>query len=172
MTTNDANGEARATTGEARAASGEAPETTGEQLDPVRAALGLHLHQVMTQPVVFGDPELSVTSAAATMTSGGIGSVVLLRPDGPTAIVTERDVVQAVADGIDPHEAWAADVATDDLITLTTNDTLADAIIAMADGVHHVPVRRGKEVVGLVSVTDVVATLAAALRDGGTDMPR
>ncbi len=116
--------------------------------------------RVMTAPAEFADPELTLRETAGAMVARGLGSLILLRGDGPSAIVTERDVVAAIADGVNPELAWAADVASDEVLALESTDTVQEAIEEMAmHGVHHLPVRRDGTVIGVVSVSDLVVAL-------------
>ena len=115
---------------------------------------------VMHSPPVFSHPEITLRDAAAVMRSKGLGSLILLRQDGPSAIVTERDVVQALADGADPDVVWAIDLASLDLVSVAPEGTIGEAINTMASlNIHHLPVKRSGEVVGMVSAADIVITL-------------
>lgn len=121
---------------------------------------------LMSSPPVFGDPEMSLRSVAETMSADDVGALVLLSPEGPSSIVTERDVVNALALDANADTVWAADVSTGDLYLLEATDTVADAIRLMAgDHVRHLPVRREGEVVGMVSAGDVIAAVAALLSE-------
>ncbi|HET9093151.1 MAG TPA: CBS domain-containing protein [Acidimicrobiales bacterium] len=132
--------------------------------DPVARArdelLASPVTRVMTAPAEFADPELTLRETAGAMVAHGLGSLILLRGDGPSAIITERDVVAAVADGVNPELAWAADVASEEVIALEPTDTVQEAVEQMAvHGVHHLPVRRDGTVIGVVSVSDLVVAL-------------
>lgn len=123
--------------------------------------IGCPVTHVMSAPPVFGQPEMSLRSVAETMSTGGVGALVLLGPDGASGIVTERDVVNALALDANADTVWAADVSSGDLYMLAPSDTIADAIRLMADDrVRHLPVQADGTVIGMVSVRDVIAVLA------------
>ena len=123
--------------------------------------------EFMSRPAVFGDPELTVQAAAAAMTENGVGSLILLRGDGPSAIVTETDLVKALSFGVSPDDTWAIDVASDEVVAVSEEDTVAEAVDLMAEyGIHHLPVKRDGNVTGVVSSTDLLRALSYLSVDG------
>jgi len=79
-------------------------------------------------------------------------------------IITERDLVRAIADGINPQEATAAQVMTRDPATVTPDeDVSVVALKMMSRGVRHLPVvdEEGRPI-GLVSARNLVAVLDRA----------
>ncbi|MGP0031472.1 MAG: cyclic nucleotide-binding/CBS domain-containing protein [Acidimicrobiales bacterium] len=115
---------------------------------------------LMRTPTRFVDPESTLRAASHAMVEQGVGAVVVLGPQGPTSIVTEHDIVRALADGADPDSVWTADVASGPLATLASAATTADAVRLMVDdGIRTIPVTANDEVVGLVTVDDILATL-------------
>ncbi len=127
-----------------------------------RPLLDRPVGELMTTPPVFADPEQTVRTIAQAMASEGVGSLILIRPDGPSAIVTERDLVQAVADGIDPDTTWAVEVASDGLVSVSPEDSVAEAVEEMVNlGIRHLPVKVGGTVIGLVSAGDLLVAIAS-----------
>ncbi|MGO9560624.1 MAG: CBS domain-containing protein [Acidimicrobiales bacterium] len=124
-------------------------------------ALSFPIIDVMTRRPLFCDPELTIRAAAEAMTSQGVGSLILLRTDGPSAILTERDLVRAIADGLNPDVTWAIEVASEDIVALGSEDTVREAIESMvACGIHHLPVKADGTVIGMVSASDLLVTLS------------
>ena len=131
---------------------------------PHRCGLGCPVTHVMSAPPVFGDPEMSLRSVAETMSADEVGALVLVSSEGESSIVTERDVVNALALEANADTVWAADVSSGEMYALAATDTVADAIRVMAgDRVRHLPVRQAGEVIGMVSARDVIATVAGVL---------
>jgi CBS domain-containing protein len=121
---------------------------------------------LMARPPVFGDPEFTLRTVAEIMTRKGVGSLVLLGSDGPSALLTEHDLLFALASGTNLDALWATDVSSLGLLFLDVSDTIADAIKIMArEGVRHLPVRQSGEVVGMVSARDVIALVASLVPD-------
>jgi CBS domain-containing protein len=76
-------------------------------------------------------------------------------------IITERDLVRAIAEGVDPKQARADHVMTADPATVDAEeDVTVVAVKMMRLGVRHLPVvnRSGKPI-GLVSARNMVAVL-------------
>jgi CBS domain-containing protein len=95
------------------------------------------------------------------MRDGDVGAVLI--EDGGTlkGIVTDRDiVVRAVADGRDPDEVRAEEVASMDVATLTPDQSLRDAARFMREhDVRRVPVVQDGRPVGIVSLGDLAIEL-------------
>ena len=120
--------------------------------DPVRL--------VMARRLVGVESDVSVREIARELYECEIGVVLVDNPGGATGLVSERDVVAAVADGDDLDERQALDIMTADLVTAAPDDTIASVGLLMRDaGVRHVPVAVGGTVVGVVSIRDVLAVL-------------
>ena len=120
--------------------------------DPVRL--------VMARRLVGVESDVSLREIARELYECEIGVVLVDNPGGATGLVSERDVVAAVADGDDLDERQALDIMTADLVTAAPDDTIAAVGVLMRDaGVRHVPVAVGGTVVGVVSIRDVLAVL-------------
>lgn len=78
-------------------------------------------------------------------------------------LISERDLVNALVGGEDFDTQQAADIATTDLVTAQSGDSIASVGQLMLNaGVRHIAVRDGDTVVGLVSIRDVLAVLLAS----------
>ena len=87
-----------------------------------------------------------------------VGSAVVVDPDGEgTGIITERDILYAVGSGLDPDVARTGDHLTWDVVYAAPDWTVADAAAAMVrGGFRHLVVLDGDEVLGIISVRDVL----------------
>lgn len=104
----------------------------------------------------------SLRAVAGVLASEDIGAVVIERPDGAAGILTERDIVRAVADGADLDEERAADRMTFDLDTVTpSTDLRTIASRMLRGGMRHVLVLDGDRT-SVVSMRDVLAVFASA----------
>jgi len=113
-------------------------------------------------PVV--DPESTLRSTAKSMAVSRAGAAIVHGANGATNIVTDRDLVRALADGADPDTVWAADVASTHLVAVASDAIVADALRQMSqEGIRHVPVRSGGDVVGLVTAEDLLDVLERGL---------
>ena len=113
---------------------------------------------VMSTPLQTIGGDESVREAARRMRDGGISALVVTAGGG--CIVTQSDVVGAVADGLDPEAIAVRDVMTEDVETVTP-DLMMEEVAAMMTmyGVKHLPVVDG-DYVGMVSSTDIAEHLS------------
>lgn len=116
--------------------------------------------------VVTIAPGESLSAAAKLLTARRIGAVVV-SPDGKrvVGIVSERDIVREIAQkGVGCLADTLDAVMTRDIVTCRRDDT-ADAVLGlMSHGrFRHLPVVEGAEMVGLISIGDVVKAQLATL---------
>jgi CBS domain-containing protein len=107
------------------------------------------------------DPETTIAEVAKRMRKDDSDSVAVMSEGRLVGIITERDLVRAIADGVDPEHARADVVMTADPATVDTDEDVAMVAVKMMRlGVRHMPVvnKAGKPV-GLVSARNLVAIL-------------
>ena len=129
-------------------------------LQPVRS--------LMSTAVAFVDGDASLRVVVETMAEESLGALIVLGPDGPSRIISERDVVQALAGDADLDGTLAIDVATTGIVGADPDDTVIEAARLMAEhAIRHVPVMSTAGVVGMVSARDVLGVLAQQARPLG-----
>ena len=139
--------------GEGTAALAGIPRTGPAPTDPVRLVMARRLLGVAS--------ETSLRDVARELYESEVGVVLVDNPGGATGLLSERDLVQVVADGDDLDRRQAADIMTADLVTIATVGAL------MRDaGVRHVPIAVAGTVVGVVSIRDILSVLLAGLEVG------
>ena len=122
----------------------------------------MHVRDAMSTTVLTIGPTHTLRQAAKLMAERKVGAAVVLDPDadGP-GILTERDVLEAVALGQDPDIEVCADHLTPDAVTALTDWDLGRAAQAMVSGgFRHLVVCDGPEVVGVLSVRDIVRVVS------------
>jgi CBS domain-containing protein len=103
-------------------------------------------------------PEHTLHQAAKRMVANKTGAAVVLDGtfQGP-AVVTERDLLRAVAAGVDPACALVEDHMTGEVVAAAPDWPIGDAATLMVKhGVRHVLVFERSELVGILSMRDVV----------------
>lgn len=109
--------------------------------------------------VVWVPPAATVANVAEIIASRRIGAVVVLDPDRKmVGIVSERDIVKAVArHGAAALDQTAADLMTRDVLSVTPDRSVQQAMEIMEQGYfRHLPVVQDGELIGIVSVRDLV----------------
>lgn len=120
------------------------------------------------EPVATVSPDATLLEVAREMADRDVGALVVGRPDAVHGVVSERDIVRALAAGRDPAATRAADVANTDLVWCDTTSTVAEVAAEMMERyVRHVLVEEEGRLVGVVSARDLLGVYAAA----GMDLP-
>ena len=104
-------------------------------------------------------PGTSIAQLSQQLSTRRIGSVLVLDGEGSVAgIVSERDLVRAMAShGAKAMELEARQVMTRDVVTCDPDDSIDQVMQTMTSGrFRHLPVVRHGELLGLVSIGDVV----------------
>lgn len=105
-------------------------------------------------------PDLSIQEAAKVMLDSGIGSLGVIEDGALVGIFTERDVLRAVAGGVDGAKAKVEEWMTPDPDSLTPDvDTQDAADWLLATGYRHLPVVEDGRLLGVLSIKDVLWAL-------------
>jgi CBS domain-containing protein len=110
----------------------------------------------MSRSLLTIPADATLGEAATAMSERGVGAVVVLEGDAIAAILTERDVMKAVAVGKDggvPVTEWMT--RHPETIEPTDTTDLA-ASLMIHGGFRHLPVVDGGKVVGIVSIRDLM----------------
>ena len=128
--------------------------------------------EIMHSDVKTASASDSFADVAKMMRAHGISSVVVLDGKKLQGIVTERDIVNLVAEGGDPNTTTVEGGMTRlDLITVDSKTELADAAEQMvSNNIRHLPIVDGGNVVGIVSIRDMTRWAADEL-SSGHEMP-
>lgn len=110
----------------------------------------------MTRSLLTVPAEATLGEAAAQMAERGVGAVVVLEGEAIAAILTERDVMRAVAGGQDGSAA-VRDWMSRHPDTIEPTDTTDHAASLMIHGgFRHLPVVEEGKVVGIISIRDLM----------------
>ncbi|CAN5325739.1 CBS domain-containing protein [soil metagenome] len=124
----------------------------------------MHIEDVMNADMLTVDSEATLREAAQRMSERNAGAALVVGPNIGTqpGIITERDVLNSVAAGQDPNGQRVADNSTADVVTVTVDASLEQAVQKMTEGdFRHLLVVHGDEVVGIVSMRDLVRGLTS-----------
>lgn len=126
----------------------------------------MRVSEVMTNAAVVDQPQDTLAEAARKMWRQQTGSLLVLDGEDLVGIVTERDILKAVAGGTSLDHTTIAEVMTKDVITVGPGTSLREAAKVMADRwIRHLPVLDAGKLVGVVSQRDLSGVLAGALNE-------
>jgi CBS domain-containing protein len=116
----------------------------------------------MTRLVLTIGPAHTLREAARLMSARRVGAAVVTDDQhAGIGILTERDILDSVGAGQDPDSELAADHRTMDVVFASPDWTLQQAAETMVQsGFRHLVVIEGPEVIGLLSMRDIVRVWA------------
>jgi CBS domain-containing protein len=112
----------------------------------------------MTSVVLTVGPGHTLRRVAAAMWERGVGAAVVLDPDGPgPGLITERDLLRSVAAGENPDDELVSEHLTARLTFAAPDWSLEQAAATMVrGGFRHLIVVEGAELIGILSMRDIV----------------
>lgn len=124
------------------------------------------VRSLVKRPPVGIDPNATLREAAAEMGEEEVGCLAIWtesRPRRAAGLVTERDILAAIADGVNPDVAIVWDHMTDAPFTINPTASVGEAARTMVEGgFRHLPVEDEGETVAIISFRDL---LFAALEE-------
>jgi CBS domain-containing protein len=125
----------------------------------------VRISDVMTEAALTDRSDDSLVSAARKMREQQTGSLLVTDGEQLLGIVTERDVLRAVAEDV-PLDTPISEVMSKDLVTAEPGMSLREAARIMTEKwIRHLPVLEGGRLVGIVSQRDLAGVLAGALNE-------
>lgn len=121
----------------------------------------------MSEVVLRIGPGLTLREAASRMSERGIGAAIVEDEEWPVPrILTERDLLNAVGAGLDPDSELVRDHMSEKVITASPEWSMERAATEMSkQGIRHLVVCSGGELVGVLSMRDIMRAWTA---DGAT----
>ncbi|MGH3032070.1 MAG: CBS domain-containing protein [Gaiellaceae bacterium] len=115
------------------------------------------IRDLMTENPSSCERGTPVAEAAKVMAREDVGSVPVVEGGRLVGVVTDRDlVVRVLAEGRDPESTTAGEIASSDLVTLSPDDNLDQALQLLArHQVRRLPVVEGERLVGIVAQADI-----------------
>src|SRR5437588_2042819 len=112
------------------------------------------ISEVMNKSVLTVDPTATIGEAAEKMIDAGVGAVVVMEDMARiVGIVTERDILRAVAQRARAAEARVRQWMTESVVTIEPETTVEDAAKMMFErNFRHLPVTKDGRLLGIVSL--------------------
>lgn len=117
----------------------------------------MKVRAVYTPTLIRAEPRETLAQAAERMVENEVGALAVFRGQTFEGIITERDVVRAIADGADPWTAQVDEHMTPDPAVISPDAELSEAAAMMLKlEARHLPVCEGGKVVGMLSARDIL----------------
>lgn len=122
----------------------------------------MQVRDVMTQATVTETPSDTLRAAAERMWRQQTGSLLICEQGRITGIITERDLLRAMALGADPQTSTVDETMTTEVFTVPPDMPLHEAAREMATRwIRHLPVVQDGELLGVISMRDITGIFAA-----------
>jgi CBS domain-containing protein len=123
----------------------------------------MKVKDVMIKKVLTTGPDTIIKEAAKTLADNHIGSLVVVKDKKPIGILTERDILCALAESRDSEASGigskkVGNIMTNYVISIAPSGTVQEAVTLMAENkVKKLPVmdRKGK-LVGIITASDII----------------
>jgi len=107
-------------------------------------------------------PETTLQDVSEAMLEAQVGSVGVVEGRRLTGIITERDVLRAAADGVDPVTEIVRDWMTADPDVFSPEAQVREAAEWLLEtGYRHMPIMEDGELLGIVSIKDILWAMAS-----------
>src|ERR1700761_4159296 len=118
----------------------------------------MNVEDGMSDVILTIGPAHTLREAARMMAARQVGAAVVVDPDhAGVGILTERDILMSLASGQSPDTEVAGDHCTQDVVFAARHWTMEGAAAAMVrGGFRHLVIVEGQDVVGLLSMRDIV----------------
>lgn len=108
-------------------------------------------------------PETTLQDVSAAMLSAQVGSIGVVQGRELAGIITERDIVRAASEGVDPNVELVEDWMTSDPDVFAPDVTVTEAARWLLEtGYRHLPVMEDGELLGILSIRDVLWALVGS----------
>lgn len=115
------------------------------------------------------EPHDTIKQAARAMTSRGVGSAVVMHDSMVAGIITERDILHAVAEEIDLDSASTESIMTADPVAGAPGWEIDKAVRTMIEGgFRHLLVKEMDIPIGIVSLRDLMDSMVDEVQDGSS----
>lgn len=124
---------------------------------------GVQVRELMSTDVVTVEVDASVATAVDRLLDAGVGSAIVVDDGDPLGVLTESDVLRAARDTGRPlGDIDVSEAGHRPAVTTTPSAAVTTVARSMADeGVKKIPVLDGLELVGIVTLTDIVWELSS-----------
>jgi CBS domain-containing protein len=127
--------------------------------DPAHANGGnvMRIRELTQRKVVTADISESLSAAASRMRLADVSALPITEAGRPVGILTERDLTRAAADAVNPATVGVASYMSLELTVASPDEDSQEVAARMLQlGIRHLPVQEAGEVVGIISMRDLL----------------
>lgn len=115
------------------------------------------VRDVMTRGIISVEEAKPVFDAAKVMVDMGVGSLLVVGPEGPVGYVTPKDILAFVIKEGDLKRTPVGEICNPEIVTLETDQPIQSALSIIAEeGVKHVFVKENGKMVGVFSIYNIL----------------
>lgn len=114
---------------------------------------------VRGRDLIWLPPTATAREAAMLMREKNIGAIAVLEDGKLVGLLSERDIVQRCVgeEGCDPAKCPISKIMSHPVITIDRNMSMGVAVVMMLEsGIRHLPVVKGQQVLGMISIRQLV----------------
>jgi len=110
---------------------------------------------------------LTVYDALKLMGEKNIGALLVMEDEQLLGIISERDYARKIIlKGKSSHDTLVREIMTEKVLSITPGDSIEKCMEVMSENkVRHLPVMTGAQVVGVISITDVVTAIIESQKE-------
>jgi CBS domain-containing protein len=133
----------------------------------------MEVREGMSNVVLTLGPGHTLREAATRMVEKGVGAAVVIDEESPgPRIISERDILNSLGKGQDPDSESVGDHMSDTLIAAAPDWSLERSAMEMAKRhIRHLVVIEGAELVGILSMRDIVRVWTSEGATSGMTSP-
>jgi CBS domain-containing protein len=117
----------------------------------------MRIRELTQRRVVTADISESLSAAASRMRLADVSALPITEAGRTVGIITERDLTRAVADAVNPATVEVASYMSLELTVASPDEDSQEVAARMLElGIRHLPVQEAGEVVGIISMRDLL----------------
>lgn len=115
-------------------------------------------------------PEATLGDAAEALVGDGVGSLGVVSDRELVGIITERDLVRALASGAEPEDEYVVDWMAESPDTFSPDVDVEEAAAWLLEvGYRHMPIMKDGELLGIVSIRDIMRAIVGTRQNASEE---
>jgi len=112
----------------------------------------MRIKEIMKETFIVS-PKINLKEAAEKMTNNEIGSLVVVEDNKTIGIITEKDIIR----NISSLKKKISEIMSEQIVSIDEEENIDNAAELMAKNkIKHLPVTSGEEIVGIITISDLI----------------